>query len=218
VTRGAWRPPLFLALALALASCHKSPADPESFAGDAARGEALARRVCSTCHGLDGRASVPNAPNLAGQFPEYLAKQLAAFQPHGAEPPKRRSDVMEPIAAQLSAEDIAGAAAYYAHEPPVTAQPRAAATLPLGRRIFTEGDPAADLPACITCHRADGRGIRPDFPRIGGQNPDYVNEQLGGWMAHRGHPGKLMSLIAPRLSEADRVAVADYVATLRPPP
>jgi cytochrome c553 len=99
----------------------------------------------------------------------------------------------------------------------VTAQPRAAATLPLGRRIFTQGDPAADLPACITCHRPDGRGIRPDFPRIGGQNPDYVNEQLSGWMAHRGHPGKLMSLIAPRLSEADRVAVADYVATLRPP-
>jgi cytochrome c553 len=125
---------------------------------------------------------------------------------------------MERIAANLSAEDIAGVAAYYAQRPPVATGPRAPEALALGRRVFTEGDPAADLPACITCHRADGGGIRPDFPRIGGQNPQYVDEQLAGWMARRGHPGKLMSLIVPHLAAANRKAVADYVATLRPPP
>jgi cytochrome c553 len=218
MTRNAWRRSLVLAAALALVGCRNAPTAFPEFVGDPAHGEALARQVCAACHGLDGRAVNPDAPNLAGQYPEYLAKQLAAFQPHGADPPKRLSEVMEPIATRLSADDIAGAAAYYARQPAVAAEPRASATLAQGRKVFTEGDPAADLPACITCHRADGQGIRPDFPRIGGQNPQYVDVQLSGWMAHRGHPGKLMSLIVPHLSDADRTAVADYVATLRPPP
>jgi cytochrome c553 len=31
--------------------------------------------MCQTCHGLDGKAKIPEAPNLAGQSDIYLVKK-----------------------------------------------------------------------------------------------------------------------------------------------
>ena len=35
---------------------------------------------CQTCHGLDGQAKLPEAPNLAGQNEIYLAKALKDYR------------------------------------------------------------------------------------------------------------------------------------------
>jgi len=72
----------------------------------AGRKKALA---CQTCHGLDGIAKLPDAPNLAGQPATYLARELRAYR-SGA----RRSEVMAVAAKPLSDADIADLAAYYA--------------------------------------------------------------------------------------------------------
>jgi cytochrome c553 len=39
--------------------------------GDAKAGHAKAESVCAICHGLDGLAKIPEAPNLAGQSEGY---------------------------------------------------------------------------------------------------------------------------------------------------
>lgn len=52
--------------------------------------------LCASCHGVDGISSVDLYPNLAGQKPEYLAKQLRDFKA------ARRDDtVMRPMAEPL---------------------------------------------------------------------------------------------------------------------
>jgi cytochrome c553 len=61
-----------------------------ALAADVAAGKAKAQ-MCVVCHGLDGIAKVPDAPNLAGESALYTTKH-----------------------ASLSDEDIADLAAWYA--------------------------------------------------------------------------------------------------------
>lgn len=80
-------------------------------AGDVAAGKAKSA-VCATCHGADGIAIMPVYPNLAGQNAEYLASALKAYRD------KQRQGgmaaIMQMQATNLSDEDIANLAAYYA--------------------------------------------------------------------------------------------------------
>ncbi len=65
--------------------------------------------ACQACHGLDGIAKMPDAPNLAGQPAPYLERELRSYR-SGA----RRSEVMSVAARSLSDADIRDLAAYYA--------------------------------------------------------------------------------------------------------
>ncbi|HEY9058752.1 MAG TPA: cytochrome c [Aurantimonas sp.] len=64
--------------------------------------------VCATCHGLDGIAKAPDAPNLAGESAIYIAGQLKAFRSGS-----RQHQQMSIIASGLNDEDIADLAAWY---------------------------------------------------------------------------------------------------------
>ena len=64
--------------------------------------------VCAACHGANGVSVAGHIPNLAGQKLAYLTAQLAAFKDGS-----RKSDVMNPIAAQLTDADINDAAEYF---------------------------------------------------------------------------------------------------------
>jgi cytochrome c553 len=71
-------------------------------------GEAKAA-TCTACHGRDGIASRPDAPNLAGQNPVYFAHALKEYR-SGA----RKNELMSVVAKTLSDDDIRDLAAYYA--------------------------------------------------------------------------------------------------------
>ena len=73
---------------------------------------------CQTCHGLDGPAKLPDAPNLAGQGEICLAKALKDYR-SGA----RQNEVMSLVARNLKDEDIADLAAYYAAIPVTVGAP-----------------------------------------------------------------------------------------------
>ena len=77
-------------------------------AADAAAGKEKAA-MCVVCHGLDGIAKVPDAPNLAGENAIYTTRQLEAFKSG-----ERQHPQMSIIAQGLSDEDIADLAAWYA--------------------------------------------------------------------------------------------------------
>ncbi len=77
-------------------------------AGDAAAGK-VKSAVCAACHGANGISAIPNYPNLAGQKPQYMVKQLKAFKDG-----TRKDPVMAPMAAPLTDADMANLAAYYA--------------------------------------------------------------------------------------------------------
>jgi cytochrome c553 len=204
------------ATALLLGAAPVWPQDCEpGFSGDPAQGQQIASRVCAACHGADGISISAQFPSLAGQGPEYLLKQLKAFKATPATKPLRPNAIMTPLVASLTETDFQNLAAYYSRLAPAAGTAREAARLDLGRQIYTEGNPTENLPACITCHRPRGTGIRPDFPRLAGQRPDYLENQLATWMSVRAKPGKLMTMIVPHLQPQERAAVADYIAQLR---
>jgi len=80
-------------------------------AGDVKAGRQKALQ-CQTCHGLDGQAKLPEAPNLAGQTQVYLVKALKDYR-SGA----RRNDMMSVIVHGLTDQDVDNLAAYYAAIP-----------------------------------------------------------------------------------------------------
>ncbi|MBL0404297.1 cytochrome c [Microvirga aerilata] len=77
-------------------------------AADAAAGRQKIT-TCQACHGLDGLSKNPEAPNLAGQIEPYLVKSLAEYRSGD-----RKHETMNIVAKELSDEDIADVAAYYA--------------------------------------------------------------------------------------------------------
>jgi cytochrome c553 len=76
--------------------------------GDPEAGARLAQR-CAPCHGADGIGVQPLYPNLAGQKPGYIAKQLWAFK-RGA----RKDPSMVMQVRGLGEREIDDLAAYYA--------------------------------------------------------------------------------------------------------
>ena len=104
---------LCAALLFVLAGIAASPA----LAGDPAAGRQKAIQ-CQTCHGLDGLAKIPLAPNLAGQPEDYLIKSLTDYK-IGA----RKNEMMSVVAPGLSEADIANLAAYYASIPVEVTRP-----------------------------------------------------------------------------------------------
>lgn len=163
---------------------------------------------CAACHG-DGRRRPVHAsvPVLHGQKEGYLARALSEY--HDG---RRQSGIMEPLAAVLSAEDIGRIARHFAE----AGRPAAAATtaderVARGRRIFREGVPRQELPACRACHAPETSG---QFPLLDGLSGHYVEAQLGlfrsGVRSGTTH-GRIMSVIAERLSPEQ---IADIAAFL----
>jgi cytochrome c553 len=64
--------------------------------------------MCQTCHGLDGKAKIPEAPNLAGQSEIYLVKALKDYR-SGA----RKNDMMSLVVPTLKDNDMDDLAAYF---------------------------------------------------------------------------------------------------------
>ncbi|MFM0220726.1 c-type cytochrome [Paraburkholderia dipogonis] len=175
----------------------------------------LTTQRCAACHGVDGNSTVGIYPRLAGQYPEYLYKQLTQFKGGPGVPPLRHNEIMQAMVKDLSPDEMKALAAFYAAQKPTPGAASNAALVDAGKLVYTHGG-ANGAPACIACHRPAGSGIEPDFPRITGQHEEYVQTQLHAWKSGaRGGKGKLMSLIVPLLSEDEIAAVSAYVAALK---
>ena len=86
--------------------------------------------------------------------------------------------------------------------------------LAAGRQIATHGTPAG-VPACSSCHGANGQGVGA-FPRLAGTGRTYLLEQLDAF-ANGSRQNPVMQPFAQKLTPAERVAVASYFASLPPP-
>jgi cytochrome c553 len=199
----------FLAAALALpVFAANEPAAPAKV--DLAKGQELSTNVCAACHTADGSRGSPANPILAGQHPEYIAKQLAEFKSG-----KRTNVVMQGMAAPLSEADMKNVAAFYASK---TAKPGFAKDkdlVKLGERIYRGGIADKAVPACAGCHSPNGAGIPAQYPRLGSQHADYTEAQLVAFRSGARANNAQMSTIAAKMSDREIKAVSDYIAGLR---
>ncbi len=79
-----------------------------SHADDVTAGRVKAEAACALCHGVNGVATLPNAPNLAEQQAIYVSEQLRNYRSG-----KRQNEVMNMIAKALTDTEIAQLAAWY---------------------------------------------------------------------------------------------------------
>jgi cytochrome c553 len=131
------------------------------------RGATLAQR-CAICHGPTG-ISRADSPNLAGQYVAVIYKQLLDFRSRA-----RTNAVMSPFAANLSDQDIADLAAYYAYLPRLPAyHPEPQLPRP---RIVIYGAPVRGIAPCGSCHGSLDN--KTGSPWLEGQSEVYLKEQL----------------------------------------
>ena len=170
---------------------------------------------CKTCHGLQGqgyRGWFP-MPRLAGQQPQYIENQLRAFIER-----RRTNPVMQNVAHALSPSMVSALAAHFRNlDPrPIGGAPRQSVSF--GKRIFDDGIPEANVPACSACHGTEAKGQN-EIPRLAGQLYEYTVGQLTGWARVRGQgsavdTSAIMAPTAHNLTRSQVEAVAAYVSSL----
>ncbi len=186
-----------------------APGTPQA---DPAKAQRIVNEICAACHGADGNSVSPIYPVLAGQHPEYITKQLRDFK-SGA----RRNAIMAPNVVGLTDEDMVNLGAYFAAQTPKTRLAKDPELMAAGQRLYKGGNPGSGVPACASCHGPSGAGIPVQFPRLAGQHARYVEAQLrnfrSGDRANDG--GKMMQVIARKLTDREMRAVAEFVSGLR---
>ncbi|KPV39799.1 hypothetical protein AN478_11585 [Thiohalorhabdus denitrificans] len=169
---------------------------------------------CQSCHGQDGKGQAPSKfPRLAGQDMQYMVKQLKDF----ASGDRTNYPTMTNIAKGMSEEEMWDAARYY-HEKQVSVEGADAeqSVIDMGEQIAERGVPEEDVPACTSCHGPKGKGVPPVFPQIAGQHASYIKKQLQDWEGgnRANDPAKMMTEIAPKLSEEQMEAVGAYFSNV----
>ena len=202
-TRLAARYLLALAAVLATAACAGGKQAPEN------QTVAGTIHVCASCHGETGRSESPTFPRLAGQQKEYLVVQLKAFRDHTRADPHAHT-YMWGMAAKLTDPVIDGLADYFSSQTPAQGSPGDPASMAAGQKIFAEGIPDHDVPACMACHGDKGQGNEA-IPRIAGQHESYLERQLDAF-ASNARANEIMHENSRHLTPEQARQVATYLA------
>lgn len=172
---------------------------------------------CAACHGKDGNSPAPSFPKLAGQGERYLIKQIKDIK-SGARPVPMMAGQTD----NLSDQDIADIAAYYASKTSTTGQADPA-LVEKGEAIYRGGIAERGIPACSACHSPTGAGMAAaGFPSLAGQYAEYTAAQLKAFRAAKdGREGRdndgeamVMRTIAFKMSDSEIEAVSSFIQGL----
>jgi cytochrome c553 len=179
-------------------------------------------QYCKDCHGASGegfRGYYP-IPRLAGQTTEYFENQLRAFAEH-----RRENDISIVMSRVHGLADASPAmrtalATYFSGLNPEPVEGGPENLVAMGRKIFFEGVPETNIPACAACHGPEAKGHE-IIPRLAGQLYPYVTKELAEWSTARGQDpavkdtSRIMAPIAHSLTQPQISAVAAYISNLK---
>lgn len=182
-----------------------------SSAGDSVIGKDKSQ-LCQGCHGEEGISVEPLAPKLAGQYSDYIVKQVRNYQAG-----TRTHQIMNAMAATLTDEELIDIGNYFASRTMMKGD--GSVENPVGKNLFLKGDIKRMVIACVNCHGVNGKGLTPKtsaFPVLGGQHRAYIRGQLINFRegVRSNSPGAIMNRIAKSLSDAEIDALAEYVSGL----
>lgn len=202
---------LMLAATSAFAGDTPSEINQRKGTGDPVLGKEKSA-LCQGCHGEDGNSVSPKYPKLAGQWADYIQKQVRNFQSES-----RINETMNGIALTVDEfNDLYDIAAYFAVQKMMVGTPT---QNEVGRKLFYEGDPERGVFRCVKCHGENGKGEPLNnnlFPVIGGQYKQYIVKQLKEFKSGfrlNDHSG-MMPRITSNMTEAQMEAVAEYLSGL----
>jgi cytochrome c553 len=157
---------------------------------------------CATCHGADGLPVVEKAPIIWGQHMFYLLTQLRDFRAE-----RRASEIMTPIAKDLSDDEMKALATYFAAQPwPNYHQPASDADVARAQRLAVEA-------ACSACHLNGFLGDSRN-PRVSNQKQDYLEKTLTDLRDNLRQNAAAMAALVQGWSGDDIAAMSRYLAGL----
>ena len=187
--------------------------------GDTSVGGVQAKAsYCTDCHGPSGQGYLGwyPIPRLAGQQPEYFANQIKSFVSKN-----RESDIVILMykVHRVSPQMERALARHFREANPAPFGGAPQGLVDRGRRIYEEGVPDANVPACSACHGPNAHGEGQN-PRLAGQLYPYMVKELANWGKERAQqtPSEtvdIMKPIAASMSHEQIKAVAAYLSTLR---
>jgi cytochrome c553 len=168
-------------------------------------------QLCQGCHGLRGYSLVTLIPKLAGQYADYIIKELRNF-----EAGTRSNEIMSAMSLTVDDDDLEDIGAYFASQKKMSGgnlPPN-----PIGKELFVSGDSARGILPCVNCHGSDGKGRRPwthMFPVIGGQHKDYLRRQLDNFRSgfRANSPVGIMNREAQFLTDEEVEGLIEYLST-----
>lgn len=167
--------------------------------GNAGHGKELAG-TCVGCHN-EGNP----APNLEGQLPTYVYKQLVDYKNGSRKDPLT---AMNAVASTLGEQDAADVAAWYGSQKPMAGKGGAGDDT----GIVSVGDGKRMEPACASCHGSSGQGEKVDTPRLAGQKTGYLEQTLLAYKngSRANDIYSRMRLIASKLSDKEIKQLAEF--------
>ena len=161
--------------------------------------------VCQECHGKNGNSSSPIIPKRAGQYSDYMQRQINNYKTGS-----RRDPTMTNIVVTLdNPQDLSDISAYFASQMQMAGTPT---ENKVGEQIFLEK-------GCLNCHGENGKG-KPSynaiFPIIGGQHKGYLIKQMKNFKsgARDTDTSGMMGLLTNQMSYDEIVAVSEYISGL----
>ena len=170
--------------------------------------------ICLFCHGEAGDSQGAEFPKLAGQQSRYLRKQLGDFLTGN-----RQNELMASFLPFLKVDDFPGLGVYYADQKPSPWPASNAALVASGKKLYEDGNTDSGVPACAGCHQPNALG-KDEFPRLAAQSQTYLLQQLAHFRngVRTNDRGRLMQVLAARLSDDEMKALAEYLAGIQPGP
>lgn len=167
-------------------------------------------QLCDGCHGEFGNSTDPLIPKLAGQYGNYILKQVRNYQIN-----TRSHGIMSAMATTISDDDLLDAAAYYSSQKKMKGS--GSADNRLGKELFLKSNISNMQLACVDCHGERGKGLEPQisaFPVIGGQHKDYIRLQLINFRSEKrtNSPNNIMNRMTASLTDAEIELLAEYIS------
>jgi cytochrome c553 len=177
---------------------------------------------CQGCHGEDGNSASGAFPKLAGQWSDYLQKQIREFQ-NGA----RVNETMTDMATNVTEfQDVFDIAAYFASQKQMAGTPiedEATQKLYLeGEKLYNQGNSENGAFRCVKCHGEHGSGQPLNnnlFPVLAGQHKDYLVKQLVEFKheVRENDRSGMMLRITTHLTDHNIEALATYLSRVPAP-
>ena len=170
----------------------------------AGRGASLALAQCTMCHGPQGMTQ-SNAPNLAGQYADVIAKQLADYR-NG----DRNSSIMQALAAAISETQVHEIAAYYASLPKARNAP--VQDMDNVPPLVKTGDPMRNIAPCAACHGGIERKL--GAPWLESMPLEYLVAQLNAFASgeRRNDSHGQMRNVARAMTKPEIASVSEFYA------
>ena len=178
--------------------------------GDPENGKRL-YKVCIVCHGPEGWGTVSGSyPQIAGQLPSVIIKQLADFRAGNRDNPMMRPFTTKTILSDAQA--IADIAAYISKLPMTPYNGKGSSfDIAAGREIYKK--------ECAECHGDHGEGnVEDHIPLVQGQHFNYLIRQFD-WIriGRRKNADEKMVKQIKNFRPIQVHQVMDYISQLQPP-